>query len=69
VSISKHLLETGLAGLVVGLLVSVLILSFLTATDRSARRAEDIRRSLGLDVVATIGRFTSPTTAVRGGDA
>jgi uncharacterized protein involved in exopolysaccharide biosynthesis len=57
VSSSKKLLGTGLAGLVVGLLVSVLLITALTVTDRTSRRAEDIRRALGLEVAATIGRF------------
>jgi uncharacterized protein involved in exopolysaccharide biosynthesis len=62
VSSSKKLLGTGLAGLVVGLLVSVLLITTLTAMDRTSRRAEDIRRALGLEVAATIGRFPPSAT-------
>jgi uncharacterized protein involved in exopolysaccharide biosynthesis len=62
VSSSKKLLETGLAGFVVGLLVSVLLITALTAIDRTSRRAEDIRRALGLEVAATIARYP-PSTA------
>lgn len=54
VSIKGKLLGAGVAGLVVGLLVSVLIMSVLTAVDRSARRAGDVRRALGLEVAASI---------------
>jgi uncharacterized protein involved in exopolysaccharide biosynthesis len=66
VTSKKKLLEVGLGGLVVGLLVSVLIVSALTAMDRTARRAEDIKRTLGLEVAASIGHI--PAVALRGGE-
>jgi capsular polysaccharide biosynthesis protein len=69
VSSSKKLLETGLAGLVVGLLVSVLLITALTAMDRTSRRAEDIRRTLGLEVAASIGRFPRSAAGTRRGNA
>ncbi|MGA8015986.1 MAG: hypothetical protein WCB85_08730 [Candidatus Dormiibacterota bacterium] len=53
VSISKKLLGAGIAGLVAGLLVSILLISALTAADRSARRSEDVQR-LGLQVAASV---------------
>jgi uncharacterized protein involved in exopolysaccharide biosynthesis len=62
VSTKKKLLEVGLVGLVVGLLVSVLLVSALTAMDRTARQAEDIKRTLGLEVAASIGHI--PTAAL-----
>ena len=69
VSSSKKLLGTGLAGLVVGLLVSVLLITALTAMDRTSRRAEDIRRTLGLEVAASIGRFPRSAAGTRRGNA
>jgi uncharacterized protein involved in exopolysaccharide biosynthesis len=65
-SSKKKLLEVGIAGLVVGLLVSVLILTALTAMDRTARRAEDIKRTLGLEVAASIGSV-GKTPTLQGG--
>jgi uncharacterized protein involved in exopolysaccharide biosynthesis len=61
-STKKKLLEVGIAGLLVGLLVSVLILTALTAIDRTARRAEDIKRTLGLEVAASIGSLGKAPT-------
>jgi uncharacterized protein involved in exopolysaccharide biosynthesis len=66
-STKKKLLEVGIAGLVVGLLVSVLILTALTAIDRTARRAEDIKRTLGLEVAASIGSM-GKTSTLQGGE-
>jgi uncharacterized protein involved in exopolysaccharide biosynthesis len=57
VSISKKLLASSVVGLVVGLLVSVLMITALTAGDRTTRRADDVRRYLGLDVVASIEKI------------
>jgi uncharacterized protein involved in exopolysaccharide biosynthesis len=57
VSITKKLLAAGVVGLVVGLLVSVLMITALTASDRTARRADDIRRYLGLEVAGSIERI------------
>jgi uncharacterized protein involved in exopolysaccharide biosynthesis len=61
-STKKKLIEVGIAGLLVGLLVSVLILTALTAMDRTARRAEDIKRTLGLEVAASIGSLSKAPT-------
>ena len=66
-STKKKLLEVGIAGLLVGLLVSVLILTALTAIDRTARRAEDIKRTLGLEVAASIGSM-GKTPTLQGGE-
>jgi uncharacterized protein involved in exopolysaccharide biosynthesis len=63
VSIKKKLLGAGVAGLLVGIIVSLLIVSGLTAADRTARRAEDIKRALGLEVAASIGQ-AGPLAAV-----
>jgi uncharacterized protein involved in exopolysaccharide biosynthesis len=61
VSISKKVLGASIGGLLVGLLVSVLMLSALTAADRTARRALDLKRVLGLDVAASVGRVPKGT--------
>jgi len=53
----KKALEVGAAGLVIGLVVSLLLLTALTAMDRTARRPADIKRALGLDVAASVGRI------------
>ncbi|HXZ98794.1 MAG TPA: hypothetical protein VEK76_00440 [Candidatus Binatia bacterium] len=62
VSIKKKLLTTGIAGLVVGLIISLLLITVLTATDRTARRAEDVKRALGVDVVGSIDRVAGGTS-------
>jgi uncharacterized protein involved in exopolysaccharide biosynthesis len=67
-SSKKKLLEVGGAGLVVGLLVSVLIITALTAMDRTARRAEDIKRTLGLEVAASIRHVPPQTSTLAGSD-
>lgn len=54
VSIKKKLLGAGIAGLIIGIIISVLIISFLTAADKSARRAAEIKRALGVEVAASI---------------
>jgi capsular polysaccharide biosynthesis protein len=54
---------TVVAGLAVGLIISALALSALTALDKTARRQEDIEGVAGMEVVASIrelprrGRF------------
>jgi len=53
----KKIISTGVAGLFGGLLVSALVLALLAATDRGARRREDIEDELGLEVVATVGDY------------
>ncbi len=53
----KKVIFTGIAGLFAGLLVSALVLAALAASDRAARRPEDIEGQLGLEVVATVGDF------------
>ena len=53
----KKILFTGAAGLLGGLLVSVLVLAALAAADHTARRPEDIEDSLGLEVVGSISEF------------
>jgi capsular polysaccharide biosynthesis protein len=62
ISTSKKVLGAGLAGLLVGIVVSLLIMSALTAADRTAHRAEDIKRALGLEVAASIGRVAGGTS-------
>ena len=69
VSISKKLLGSGLAGLLVGVIVSLLILSALTAADKTARQAEDVKKALGLDVAGTISRVNGGTASVQRGGA
>jgi uncharacterized protein involved in exopolysaccharide biosynthesis len=54
ISGKKHMIFTVIAGLFVGVLISILALSTLTALDKTARRQEDIDGLLGLEVVATI---------------
>jgi capsular polysaccharide biosynthesis protein len=62
VSTTKKLLGAGLAGLLVGIIVSLLIMSALTAADKTAYRAEDIKRALGLEVAGSIGRVAGGTS-------
>jgi capsular polysaccharide biosynthesis protein len=62
ISTSKKLLGAGLAGLLVGIVVSLLIMSALTAADKTAYRAEDIKRTLGLEVAGSIGRVAGGTS-------
>jgi uncharacterized protein involved in exopolysaccharide biosynthesis len=69
VSTSKKVLGAGLAGLVVGLIISLLIMSALTVADRTARQAADVKRALGLDVAGSIGRVRGGTAGVQGSDA
>jgi uncharacterized protein involved in exopolysaccharide biosynthesis len=69
VSIKKKVLGIGLAGLVIGIIISLLIVAGLTAADRTARRAEDIKRNLGLEVAASIGRAGQVNPAVQSGES
>jgi len=56
VSRVKQLLGAGIAGLLVGIVVSLLIISAMTAMDRAVRRPSDLKR-LGLDTTAGISQF------------
>ena len=69
VSIKKKLLGAGIAGLLVGLIISLLVMSGLTAADRTAHRAEDVKRVTGLQVAASIDRVAGGTSAIRGSEA
>ena len=53
----KNVIFAGVGGLVIGLLVTLLIISALAALDGTVRRPSDIRRSLGVDPVAGINAF------------
>lgn len=50
----KHVIFTVVAGLMAGLVISLLALSGLTALDKTARRQEDLDGVGGMEVVATI---------------
>ena len=63
VSISKKLLAAGVVGGLLGLLVAAIVISLLASADHTARRADDIKRQLGLDVAGTIDRFPEPRGA------
>jgi uncharacterized protein involved in exopolysaccharide biosynthesis len=64
VSVSKKVLAAGVVGGLLGLLVSVIVISLLASADHAARREDDIKRQLGLDVAATIDRFPDPRGAI-----
>jgi uncharacterized protein involved in exopolysaccharide biosynthesis len=53
-SSKKHDILIGVAGLLAGVIISLLALSALTALDKTARSEEDIDSMLGVDVVASI---------------
>lgn len=50
----KHEVFTVVAGLVAGLLISVLVISAFTALDKTARQQQDVEEALGMEVVASI---------------
>ena len=52
-----------MVGGLLGLLVAAIVISLLASADHSARRADDIKRQLGLDVAGTIDRFPDPRGA------
>jgi len=56
-SSKKHMIFTIVAGLIAGLVISLLALSALMSQDKTARRPEDIDGTLGLEVVSTIGHL------------
>lgn len=53
----KNVLTAGLGGLLVGLVVSLLLISALTALDSTVRRSSDLKRHLGVEVIAGINTF------------
>lgn len=57
VSSKKHMIFTVVAGLIAGLVITLLALSALTKSDKTARRTEDIETALGLRVVGTIDQL------------
>jgi uncharacterized protein involved in exopolysaccharide biosynthesis len=58
VSSRKRLVMAGIAGVLAGLTLAVIVLLVLTASDRTARRARDVERSLGLEVAASIAHYS-----------
>jgi uncharacterized protein involved in exopolysaccharide biosynthesis len=68
-SSKKHEILIGAAGLIVGIVVTMLALSAITGMDKTARSEEDIDGMLGINVVASISdlprrrpRFPLPKT-------
>jgi uncharacterized protein involved in exopolysaccharide biosynthesis len=53
----KHMIFTIVAGMAAGFIISALALSALTASDKTARRQEDIDGVLGMEVVAIISQL------------
>lgn len=58
VSRLKNVVVAGVGGLVIGLIVTLLVVSALAALDGTVRRPSDIKRSLGVDPVAGINAFS-----------
>lgn len=56
-SIKKKMVFDVAAGLLAGMVISVLALAALTRLDRTARKPEDIKEQLGMDVVATVSQL------------
>jgi uncharacterized protein involved in exopolysaccharide biosynthesis len=66
IGVKKRMLLTGLAGLVVGLTVSIAVLVALTVLDRTARRPEDLEQALNVEVIGTIRRYRQPRQRPQG---
>jgi uncharacterized protein involved in exopolysaccharide biosynthesis len=62
----KKIAYAGIGGLFAGLVISVLLLSWLVANDTSPRDAEDVEDELGLTVVGSIEQLSSLRQADRG---
>lgn len=56
-SSKKHAILIGVAGLMAGIVISLIALSALTGLDKTARSEEDIDSVLDVDVVASIGQL------------
>jgi capsular polysaccharide biosynthesis protein len=56
ISSKKQIIAGGIVGGIVGLAIAGGILIALTLGDRTARRAEDVERVLGLQVIGVVGR-------------
>jgi uncharacterized protein involved in exopolysaccharide biosynthesis len=56
-SSKKHDILIGVAGLLAGIVISLIALSALTGLDKTARSEEDIDSVLDVDVVASIGQL------------
>ena len=65
-SSKKHEILISAAGLMAGLVISILALSALTALDKTPRNEEDIDEMLGVEVVASIRSFPRERTLALG---
>jgi capsular polysaccharide biosynthesis protein len=59
VSHKKKEVFAGIAGLLLGVMVSILATTAFVATDKTARQEEDLQQVEGLEVVAQIGHVRS----------